>query len=510
MAIAVLDTFADSGATDDTAAGSFSVSSGTDRLLLYIQSYEGNVENITGVTWGGEAMTQAVVAEQIGSFDFRVRIWYLKDAGISAASGTSFSVTGATNGSYRAYAGSIENVDQENPVYHTGVVEGSLNSGDIDLRVHAQGFSLAVGGNGGAIDVHTWTNITERLENTSGHIRSLANDLEASTATITIDLNIGTGDGAQSMAAASFIPVTAASASVVSGGTANATNLQTASSSAAIISGGAANAQDPTASASASAAIVSGGSASATNLQIASAAAAIISGGTANGLRVKLASAGTPIVSGGSATSNSLVGVSALTEVVSGGAANADEVVPQAPPTPLANTFLSHLKAVILVDLLFDSGEVNIWTLPTVGTHKGKEYSPLAGVTRGLTVRNSLDAGSLDVSVQLSGQSEELLNIALTEPFQNRPAIVRLGNIITGDLVVTSSEILIRGTISNMPISDTREESTVSVLIDSVFRNLGQTETLRLSDTDQRLRNPDDSFFRFVETAEITTPPFGG
>ncbi|PZC44511.1 MAG: hypothetical protein DK306_001817 [Chloroflexi bacterium] len=86
-------------ATDISLLGSWgaglshTAGSGTDRLLVFMA---GNEENpgpsptLSGVTYGGQALT-FVAGVSVGSgVDARVEIWVLDEAGIAAASGTTF------------------------------------------------------------------------------------------------------------------------------------------------------------------------------------------------------------------------------------------------------------------------------------------------------------------------------------------------------------------------------------------------------------------------------------
>ncbi len=285
-----------------------------------------------------------------------------------------------------------------------------------------------------------------------------------------------------------------------------------ASASAAIVSGGSANAQQ-TVAASASAAVVSGGSALANQTIAASGTAAMSSAGSSNAITIQAASGTGTIVSGGSATALQFFGNFARAEIVTGGSANASIPPSVAPPTPLDDSFLNGQRPVILIELDFDQASLNIWTRPAQGEFDGKTYNPLDGVTSGISIRNSLESGSFDASLQLSAQSDELLAIALAGEYRGRPARVKLGNLIDngqGGFEVENAETILTGTMSNMVVSDTADSSDVAIVINSVFRDLNRPTTLRISSSDQETISPGDSIFDFVDTAKVTTPRFGG
>jgi hypothetical protein len=108
---------------DDWTAGlTHDVSAGTDRLLIFSVSAEDGaspIGSITGVTWGGQALTKLTHAVETNALaEDRIEVWYLDEAGISAATGNTFAITGwsgidPTSELYDALT--LQNVDQANP-----------------------------------------------------------------------------------------------------------------------------------------------------------------------------------------------------------------------------------------------------------------------------------------------------------------------------------------------------------------------------------------------------------
>lgn len=176
----------------------------------------------------------------------------------------------------------------------------------------------------------------------------------------------------------------------------------------------------------------------------------------------------------------------------------------------LADDFQIAERPVVLVELAFDSGDINLWTRPFTGEYQGKVYSPIAGLTGSLSIRQSLDRPSLDAGAQIVGASPEIKNAALTEDFQQRAARIILGAIDdNGD--ISSSETILRGTMQDIPmVSDAEKGFSMSVQIESVFGDINVARDLRLSAADQATIDANDTVFDFVETATLTEPRFGG
>ena len=179
-------------------------------------------------------------------------------------------------------------------------------------------------------------------------------------------------------------------------------------------------------------------------------------------------------------------------------------------PTRLADSYVTAERFVALIELVFDEGEINIWSLPFDGEFEGKDYQALDGLTGGISYRSSLDGGSPDASADLSGNSTELINIALNEPFQNRITRIRIGNLQEDEKTIDAVETLFVGRMVAMPVTLDADGSEVSVEVNSIFEDLNEGTDLRFSDADQARINRDDRMFSRIETTRVNTPRFGG
>ena len=116
-----------------TTGTTHTVSSGSDRLLVFIAGMENGMaggsppagdRDLTAVTYGGQSLTAAaevvVCSGSPNSFCARTELWYLDEAGIQAATGSTFSVTWAGDPPFELeeyYAAvTLEDVDQNSPI----------------------------------------------------------------------------------------------------------------------------------------------------------------------------------------------------------------------------------------------------------------------------------------------------------------------------------------------------------------------------------------------------------
>jgi hypothetical protein len=103
------------------------ISAGSHRCLIVVVATEnGNsVPDVTGMTYGGQAMTQVleIASGPAGGFSDKLEVWLLLESGIAAASGTTIVPVYAANTqleNVEFYTSAVfQNVDQFNPVYST-------------------------------------------------------------------------------------------------------------------------------------------------------------------------------------------------------------------------------------------------------------------------------------------------------------------------------------------------------------------------------------------------------
>jgi hypothetical protein len=131
--VAALDAWTDNGTGVSLgAAGSKTVSAGTDRVLMaHTTTVGGTGIPVTALSWGGQAMDLVESGASTAGRDMDSATWILDEAGIAAGSGTAFAVTPATGSvQFRIRAGSYENVDQTNPVVDSFSEESATAGAD--------------------------------------------------------------------------------------------------------------------------------------------------------------------------------------------------------------------------------------------------------------------------------------------------------------------------------------------------------------------------------------------
>jgi hypothetical protein len=232
MAVARLDT----PASSTSNSWSYSVGAGSDRMLVVVVGGEDatTVGTVSGVTYGGQSMTKAHERRNPGT-RVLISVWYLLDAGIAAASGTTItaSFTGWTPGSDEEVysAGSYTGVNQSggastaietNDAGTDSSTPNPQTAADVTEASGNMVLSASVDGSAGA--TATWhADLTEQIDTgTSGFVHSWADRLSSGSSEIQCECTWSTQNRAAQVSiefAASNTPIIEAVATATATGT---------------------------------------------------------------------------------------------------------------------------------------------------------------------------------------------------------------------------------------------------------------------------------------------------
>jgi len=174
------------------------VSAGSSRLLVFTVGWEemqaSGDRPITSVNYGGVPLTKAVRQSQ--SAWQGVEIWYLNEAGIQAATNSTFNISwtiGVPTVSVHYAAGTYANVDQTTPVASFNSVatpNGSPNPLTTTINAVTDGYSVAATshgkGDGSFVWNNGWTSQTEQLD--AGAISGTADHADSADGLSTVSV----------------------------------------------------------------------------------------------------------------------------------------------------------------------------------------------------------------------------------------------------------------------------------------------------------------------------------
>lgn len=150
------------------------------------------------------------------------------------------------------------------------------------------------------------------------------------------------------------------------------------------------------------------------------------------------------------------------------------------------------------VELLFDSGALRFWTGVGPRTINGNEYLGTGSLLGISEIRETAEIAAAGATLTLSGIPSELLSMALSEPYQNRPCRIHFG--MVGD-EADMAEVF-SGRMDQLTIEEGAETSTIQLSVENRLVDLERPRVRRYTSADQKSRFPGDRGLEFVETIQ--------
>tara|TARA_R110000764_G_scaffold222_5_gene1020 strand:+ start:1365 stop:1916 length:552 start_codon:yes stop_codon:yes gene_type:complete len=145
------------------------------------------------------------------------------------------------------------------------------------------------------------------------------------------------------------------------------------------------------------------------------------------------------------------------------------------------------------VEMMFDSAPVRFWTGygdRTIGADTYLGAGSLIGIS-GLEEVNDLSAKNINLT--LSGVPQNLVSLALQEPYQRRTCKVYFGTTDT----TTPIEVF-SGLMNTMSIEDGGGSSVITLTVESKLVRLDKASNWRYTEANHQSRHAGDTFFSYV------------
>jgi len=175
-----------------------------------------------------------------------------------------------------------------------------------------------------------------------------------------------------------------------------------------------------------------------------------------------------------------------------------------------AGTLADWVQPLLLVEMLFGSGPVRLWT--GIGDFQWSNRTWTGtGTLLGLSpIEETTEVRANGVRLSLSGVPSDVLALALAEPYQNRPCSIFLAvqNTNTGALIADPYEVF-RGRMDTMTIEEGGEDATVAIAAESRLLDLERPRERRYDHQDQQITASGDRFFEYVPSIQDTEIRWG-
>ena len=165
----------------------------------------------------------------------------------------------------------------------------------------------------------------------------------------------------------------------------------------------------------------------------------------------------------------------------------------------------------------FDTETIRVWT-GTDGLIIGSESYLGAGSLLSIgNVEENLQLTSNGLAIAISGMDSTVVNLALTENYQNRPITVFLGYVMGGTNEVAGTLTLFKGRMTSLIVNDTPEGSTVTIDAENRLVDLDRPSNFRYTKESQNFLHSGDTGFNRVASLQDkqinwgkTSEPSGG
>lgn len=151
----------------------------------------------------------------------------------------------------------------------------------------------------------------------------------------------------------------------------------------------------------------------------------------------------------------------------------------------------------LAVELLFDTGEVRLWSGLTPLVVDGVTYTGAGALLGVSAVEETSEVAARGANMTLSGIPSEIISLALNEDYQGRVAKVYFGllNVTSGAPEMVE---IFSGLMDQMNIEDTGVTLTVELTVENRLIDLERARIRRYTSEDQKRFYPNDLGFDFV------------
>ena len=159
----------------------------------------------------------------------------------------------------------------------------------------------------------------------------------------------------------------------------------------------------------------------------------------------------------------------------------------------------------------FDSDTIRMWSgyedisLPTGSSNANETYLGAGNLIRMSEINETREIQSDGINIQLSYITPEIMTIATTENYQNRPIEIRMGFLDGKNKdSVAGTMIIFKGRVTNITINDDPTNPTIEVQAENRMVDLTRPSNFRYTNESQKFLsgNTNDTFMRFVKSIQ--------
>ena len=161
-----------------------------------------------------------------------------------------------------------------------------------------------------------------------------------------------------------------------------------------------------------------------------------------------------------------------------------------------------HQVLFVAVKAEFDTETIRLWSGDYDLTIDGATYTGVGTLLSISNIEDTLELKSSGLSVALAGMDATVLDLALTENYQNRFISVYLGYLQGGTDTTVGTMTLFKGRMQSMVINDDPNGSTITVDAENRLIDLQRPSNLRYTKESQQYISAGDTCFDRVQSLQ--------
>ena len=161
-----------------------------------------------------------------------------------------------------------------------------------------------------------------------------------------------------------------------------------------------------------------------------------------------------------------------------------------------------HQVLFLAVKAEFDTDTVRVWSGDYDLVIDGGTYTGVGTLLSISNIEDTLELKSSGLSVALAGMDTTVLDLALTENYQNRFITVYLGYLSGGTDTTVGTMTLFKGRMQSMVINDDPNGSTITVDAENRLIDLQRPSNLRYTKESQQFIDSTDTCFNRVQSLQ--------
>ena len=158
-----------------------------------------------------------------------------------------------------------------------------------------------------------------------------------------------------------------------------------------------------------------------------------------------------------------------------------------------------HQELFFAIKAEFDTDDILVWTGNDDLVINSETYTGAGSLLSISNVEDTLDLKPTGISIALSGMDSDVLNMALTENYQNRDISVFMGFLMGGSNEVAGVLKVFAGRMMSLDVTDDTEGAVVAITAENRLIDLERPSNLRYTAESQKFIDSNDTSLNRVQ-----------